>query len=83
MAKPGDAVMCQRNDLMPKANDFKVLVAGFPLIISGGDGRIAVLEIDSGKVQFRTLQGGFTNVEIPIVQNYLDRASDAINGLDP
>jgi len=78
-AQHGDAVMCHRDYLLPQINDFKVLIAGFPLVISSKDGRVATLEIDSGHVQFRTLRGEFTASEIPVVRNYLDTAQETID----
>jgi len=54
-------VICERVDLIPVANDYKVLLLGYPLLIkvTGPDGkqRTGVLEIDDGQLQYTTLKG--------------------------
>jgi len=54
-------VICARDDLIPAANDYKVLLLGYPLLIkvSQADGkqRTGVLEIDDGQLQYTTLKG--------------------------
>ena len=54
-------VICERGDLIPAANDYKVLMLGYPLLIkvSEADGkqRTGVLEIDNGELQYTTLKG--------------------------
>lgn len=55
------SVTCGRRDFVPAPNDYKVVLAGYPLIImdtgTGHPERIASLEIVSGRFQFRQFEG--------------------------
>lgn len=54
------AIRCLRSDIVPAANDYKVLGAGYPLYIvdaSTPETRIGVLEVSGGQFRFRTIQG--------------------------
>jgi len=54
-------VICERADLIPAANDYKVLMLGYPLLIkvslADGKQRTGVLEIDDGELSYTTLKG--------------------------
>ena len=71
-------IRCQRDNLLPLPSDYKVVVAGYPLIIAAGD-RVAALEISDGKLHFRALTGKFTDEETPLILAYLDQSSTRIN----
>lgn len=51
-----DSVICGRREVVPAPNDYKVVVAGYPLIIfdagPGQVGRRATLQATNGKFQF-------------------------------
>lgn len=69
-------VQCERGALVPRRNDYKVIDAGFPFIISSGN-RIGALEIVDGRLQFNMIQGDISETEIPLVQAFLDAAQTA------
>jgi hypothetical protein len=56
-----EAVVCIRRDIVPAPNDYKVLVAGYPLYIVdfglGRPRRIGALEVLDGKIRFRMVDG--------------------------
>jgi hypothetical protein len=66
-------IQCERTDLLPRPSDYKVLAAGWPLVIASGD-RVASLEVSESRVNFRALTGEFTDDEIPLIQAYVNRA---------
>jgi hypothetical protein len=73
---PGAAIRCGRSDIVPAANDWKVIAAGHALYIvearQGTDSRIAALEIVGGHIRFRFLAGRLTEAEAPRIQARLD-----------
>jgi hypothetical protein len=69
--------MCGRSSIVPAANDYKVLVAGFPFDIVN-DSRIAALELSNGQVRLRMVQGTLTPEELKPVQNRLDEFQIAL-----
>jgi len=59
------SIFCARSDVVPGPNDYKVVAAGYPLMLFARDGagqtRIAVLETDAGQLRLRSVgQAGFT-----------------------
>ena len=72
-------IQCDRASIVPERNDYKVLIAGFPLIIATEDGRVAALEISEHRVQFRTIEGRFSDTEIPAISAYLDFAQPLLD----
>ena len=73
------AVQCGRDSIGPLRNDYKVLLAGFPLSLVARDGRVAVLEASNGKLQLRALEGKLTDAENEQVQVFLDEAQFAFD----
>ncbi|GAB1597180.1 hypothetical protein PAGU2638_28600 [Lysobacter sp. PAGU 2638] len=71
-------IRCERAGLLPLPGDYKVLAAGYPLVIVAGS-RIAVLEVSEGRVNFRTLEGEFTEQEIPLIQAYVNRVQPLLD----
>jgi hypothetical protein len=56
-APPGQkvgAIMCGRADIVPALNDYKVVLAGYPLFLSGDGDAMVILEIVDGRLQVRT-----------------------------
>ena len=58
-------IFCARSDVVPAANDYKVVAAGYPLTLfardAAGHTRIAVLETDGGSLRLRSVgEAGFT-----------------------
>src|ERR1044072_6594397 len=55
----GATIRCGRSDIVPAANDWKVLAAGYPLAITEvteeHDGGIAILEMGNGRGNYRYL----------------------------
>jgi len=59
------SIFCARSDVVPGPNDYKVVAAGYPLMLfsrdPAGQSRIAVLETDAGQLRLRSVgQAGFT-----------------------
>lgn len=59
------SIFCARSDVVPGPNDYKVVAAGYPLMLfardAGGSTHIAVLETDGGALRLRSVgQAGFT-----------------------
>jgi hypothetical protein len=79
-APPGTAIksiFCARSDIVPAPSDYKVVQAGYPLTIfsrdSGGNTRIAVLELDGGQLKLRSVgETGFTPDMVRRIQEFLD-----------
>jgi hypothetical protein len=71
-------VQCGRNSIVPQRNDYKVLAAGLPFSIVSG-GRVGVLVVTDGHLQFQMLEGEMTPAEQPQVGAFLDQAQDALN----
>jgi hypothetical protein len=68
-------LLCGRSSLIPAPNDYKVLLAGLTLGISKNDepnARLGVLELVSGKLQFRMIDGVLTVEEMKMLQPRLD-----------
>ncbi len=55
------AIMCNRKDIVPAPNDYKVLLAGYPLFVgtnsADGTTRMGTLESVDGRLQFTWKQG--------------------------
>jgi hypothetical protein len=75
-------VMCGRSSLVPSPNDYKVVAAGFPLTIATNaekPGRMAVLELDKGRLQYRALEGKFTTHELEALLPVLNAMQTALD----
>jgi hypothetical protein len=72
------SIFCARSDIVPAPSDYKVVQAGYPLMIFARDKeanrtRIAVLEMDKGQLRLRSVgQAGFTPEMIGRIQTFLD-----------
>jgi hypothetical protein len=73
------SIFCYRSDIVPAADDVKVVSAGYPLMIYAQDDqrlRIAVLETANGRLQYRGV--GTTRFDGPLrarIQAVLDAAA--------
>lgn len=66
-----ETLMCGRESITPHANDYKALIAGYPLNIVVDD-RVGVLEVSSGQLRFRMIRGKMTEAETRSVQEFLN-----------
>jgi hypothetical protein len=74
------SIFCARSDIVPAPSDYKVVQAGYPLMIfardnskPGGPTRIAILEMDNGQLRLRSVgQAGFTPEMTSRIQRFLD-----------
>lgn len=74
------SIFCARSDIVPGPSDYKVVQAGYPLMIfarggskPGGPTRIAILELDNGQLRLRSVgQAGFTPEMTSRIQHFLD-----------
>jgi len=75
-------MMCGRSSLIPAPNDYKLLQAGFTLAIVRNDeseARTGVLEIVSGRLQFRMIDGVMTKEETNALQPRLNEMQQKID----
>jgi hypothetical protein len=83
LAPPGysiKSIFCARSDIVPAPSDYKVVQAGYPLMIFARDQqdrtnrtRIAVLEMSGGQLRLRSVgQAGFTPEMVNRIQTFLD-----------
>ena len=93
-APPGTAVkaiFCARSDVIPAPSDYKVVAAGYPLMIfardrqdRAGRTRIGVLELSNGQLRMRSVgQAGFTPQMAQRIQAYLDASLPHIGKTAP
>jgi hypothetical protein len=72
------SVFCARSDIVPAPSDYKVVQAGYPLMIFAREAtrtRIAVLEMSGGQLRVRSVgQAGFTPEMVNRIQTFLDAA---------
>lgn len=73
------SIFCARSDVVPAPTDYKVVQAGYPLMIFARDPsrkdltRIAVLEMNSGQLRVRSVgQAGLTPEMVSRIQMFLD-----------
>jgi hypothetical protein len=71
------SIFCARSDVVPAPDDYKVVAAGYPLMLfardSSGRTRIAVLETDGGSLRLRSVgEAGFTPDMVHRTQLVLD-----------
>lgn len=70
------SIFCARSDVMPAPSDYKVVQAGYPLMIFAHEAnrtRIAVLEMSGGQLRVRSVgQAGFTSDMVSRIQTFLD-----------
>lgn len=76
---PGTAaIACPRSSIIPAPNDWKVLAAGYPLLIMENDGppdsrRTGSLEAPDGHFTYRLVRGRFTAAEMEQVSARLNQ----------
>lgn len=74
------SVFCVRSAIAFAANDYEVLLAGYPFIIYSSDAeRIGSLEIDHGRLQLRMLSGKMTSKEANDGERYLNDNQSKFN----
>lgn len=78
-----ESVICGRLEIVPAPNDYKVVVAGYPLHIldigAGHPQRMGVLEMDAGRFRFRMTDGpALTDDLIARVGKRLDGFQNAV-----
>jgi hypothetical protein len=61
--KDVQAVICKRSSVMPAANDYKVLQAGYTLYVIDGLGRVSALGLVDSEVKLNMLDGAMTEAE--------------------
>ena len=72
------SIFCARSDIVPAPSDYKVVQAGYPLMIFARDRRlnrtrIAVLEMNNGQLRLRSVgEAGFTPEMTGRIQKFLD-----------
>jgi hypothetical protein len=70
------SIFCARSDVVPAPSDYKVVQAGYPLMIFAREGnrtRIAVLEMNGGQLRVRSVgESGFTPEMVSRIQAFLD-----------
>jgi hypothetical protein len=70
------SIFCARSDIVPAPSDYKVVQAGYPLMIFAREGsatRIAVLEMEQGQLRLRSVgQSGFTPEMTVRIRKFLD-----------
>ena len=80
-APPGftvKSIFCARSEIVPAPSDYRVVQAGYPLMIFARDKdtkrtRIAVLEMNNGQLRLRSVgQEGFTPEMRGRIQQFLD-----------
>jgi hypothetical protein len=64
-------IMCGRESIVPLANDYKVLLAGYTFNIVAGE-RVGVLEISGGQLRFRMIDGKMSDEEAASMQEFLN-----------
>jgi len=72
------AILCPRSTIIPAPNDWKVLFAGYPLMIAETAGppenrRIGALEVSQGQVRFRLISGSFAEGEEEMLRARLNQ----------
>jgi hypothetical protein len=68
------AVICARDSIVPAANDWKVLAAGYPFRLEAPGGRGLWLEMTQGQLQVGFSKGALSEPEMEQVQAFLDEA---------
>jgi len=80
-APPGftvKSIFCARSDIVPAPSDYRVVQAGYPLMLFARDKdtkrtRIAVLEMNNGQLRLRSVgDEGFTPEMTGRIQQFLD-----------
>jgi len=76
-------IMCLRDSLIPLPNDYKVLLAGYPLAIgdrgTGHPEAMGILEVENGRLQFNMTTGKMTADQQARAQPRLDQLQRAFN----
>tara|TARA_R110002096_G_scaffold433642_1_gene652821 strand:- start:583 stop:1014 length:432 start_codon:yes stop_codon:yes gene_type:complete len=66
------AILCHRSSVIPAANDYQVLRAGYPFYIKNSD-RTVVLELSGGEYRLRLLDGpSFSKSDEEAIRGMLD-----------
>ncbi len=84
-------IFCARSDVIPAPSDYKVVAAGYPLMIfardkedRSGRTRIAVLEMNNGQLRMRSVgQASFTPEMARRIQTVLDASLPQIGKTAP
>jgi hypothetical protein len=76
------AVLCPRSTIVPAPNDWKVLVAGYPLYIMETSvppesRRVGTLEVSQGQVRYRLIRGEFHAGEEERLRARLDQFQES------
>ena len=85
------SIFCARSDVIPAPSDYKVVAAGYPLMIFARDKedrsgctRIGVLEMSNGQLRMRSVgQAGFTPQMVQRIQTVLDASLPQIGKTAP
>lgn len=76
-------IMCLRDSLIPLPNDYKVLLAGYPLAIgdrgTGHPEAMGILEVENGRLQFKMTDGKLSADQQRPVQARLDQLQKAFD----
>jgi hypothetical protein len=78
------SIRCERSDLVPAENDWKVVRAGYPLFIAVKQtAQIEVLELDNGQIKFETVSGPMpTQDQFNQMQKRLDQLQISMDSAD-
>jgi hypothetical protein len=79
------SVRCDRSDLIPAENDWKVVRAGYPLFISDtATNQMIVLELDKGQFKAETIKGRPTPTQdqFNLLQQRMDQLQTSMDAAD-
>ena len=68
------AVFCERANLLPAANDYKVLQAGFPFALKDPNGAVLWLELRNGQIALSYKKSALSQSEVAQLQTWADHA---------
>jgi len=76
------AIACPRSSIIPAPNDWKVLAAGYPLMIMEtggppGNHRVGALEASQGQVRLRMVAGDLTESETQQLRTRLNQLQES------
>ena len=77
------AVICKRPTVVPAANDYKVMQAGFTLYLTDDLARMAALGFVDGRVQLDMLDGALTAAERALADERLRGYPSMLGGAHP
>lgn len=77
------SVRCDRSDLIPAENDWKVVRAGYPLFIHDTQfDRMIVIELDKGQFKLETIRGMPTQDQFNVLQKRMDQFQTSMDAAD-